>query len=161
MRPTPYVVQQRENLEDTIMLLTTANAEQLPVVISNENPVLRGTIRQSDILELYNREILHKEVLGIKMVHRDTQGTDFVDLPEQYRVELVPVTDEMVGRNLRQLDLRGRFGVHVLAIKRPGRRVAGTNELPDPERELTAKDRLIVVGRSEDLDEFRDQPRTD
>lgn len=152
MRPVERQVQRRENLEDAILLLSSATTDDLPVVKSNDDPVLEGWISRKDILELYNREILHKEILGIKLVHRDTRGTDFVDLPEQYKVELLSVTDDMAGRTLAELDLRGRYGVHVLAIKRPGARAAGHNELPDPSLELSRRDRLIVVGRTEDVE---------
>jgi CIC family chloride channel protein len=152
MHPAKRVVERRDNLEDTILALAAAATDELPVVTHGDTRELLGTISHRDILELYNREILHRDVLGIKLVHRDTRGTDFVDLPEQYRVELIPVSAAMAGHSLAELDLRGRFSVHVLAIKRPGRRSAGENELPDPRSILASRDRLIVVGRDEDVD---------
>jgi CIC family chloride channel protein len=160
MRPVEQQLQRRENLEDAILLLSSTDADDLPVVKNNEDPVLVGWISRKDILELYNREILHKEILGIKLVHRDTKGTDFVDLPEQYKVDLISVSGTLQGQSLAQLDLRGRYGVHVLAIKRPGSRAAGHNELPDPSVSLTKRDRLIVVGRSEDVERLRAELET-
>lgn len=155
MRPVVFQVQRRENLQDTMMLLTGAEEDELPVVDAADNPKLAGMISRRDILELYNQEILGKEVLGIKMVHPESGTRDFVNLPEEYQVELVPVTDNLVGQTLAALDLRGRFGLHVLAIKRPGRRAEGRNDLPDPTVPLTARDRLIVVGRSDAMERFR------
>lgn len=160
MRPVEQQLQRRENLEDAILLLSSTDADDLPVVKNNEDPVLVGWISRKDILELYNREILHKEILGIKLVHRDTKRTDFVDLPEQYKVDLISVSGTLQGQSLAQLDLRGRYGVHVLAIKRPGSRAAGHNELPDPSVSLTKRDRLIVVGRSEDVERLRAELET-
>jgi len=155
MQPVIYQVQRRENLQDTMMLLSGAEQDELPVVDSADNPKLAGMVSRRDILELYNREILGKEVLGIKMVHTDSGSRDFVNLPDEYQVELLPVTPDLEGRTLAELDLRGRFGLHILAIKRPGRRVEGRNELPDPTVPLTARDRLIVVGQTDAVERFR------
>jgi len=156
MQAVEQRVQRRENLEDTIMILSSADVDELPVVTNNETPFLEGTISRRDILELYNREILHKEILGIKLVHRDTKGTDFVDLPSQYQVDLISVDPSMAGKTLADLSLREHFGVHVLAIKRPGSRAGGHNELPNPSIALTARDRLIVVGRREDVERLKE-----
>jgi Trk K+ transport system NAD-binding subunit len=151
------VVHRRENLEDTIQLLTRSEVEELPVVDDLTSRRLVGTITRGDILELYDREILHKQILGIKLVHRDTQAADFVDLPAKYLVDLVPVGPSMEGRSLAELALRERFGVNVLAIKRPGLRVTGRNELPDPRLRLNRRDRLVVVGLREDVSRLKQE----
>ncbi len=157
MRPVTVPVSSRLNLEETIHMFTRAEEEELPVVDDSEPARLLGAISRRDILELYNREILNREVLGIKLVHHDTDATDYVDLPDEYKVELLPVTVAMTGKNLTELDLRGRFQIHVLAIKRPSRRSSGYNELPDPRRPLSRDDRLVVVGRMEDLARCREE----
>ena len=158
MHPVSRCVHRRENLEEAILLLGSADAEELPVVSEHETPHLEGTISRKLILELYNREILQKEVLGIKLARPHGRGADIVDLPEQYRVDLIDVNAAMAGRSLAQLDLRERFGVHVLAIKRRGVSAAGRNELPDPKQPLTIQDRLIIVGRSEAVDRLKEAP---
>jgi CIC family chloride channel protein len=155
MQPVRYVLARRENLEDAISLFTSSESELLPVVDSYRDRHLVGSVSRGDVLELYNREILHRDVLGIKLVHDDTRATDFVDLPAAYEVSVLPVGAALAGRSLSELDLRGRYGVNVLAVKRPGRKVSGYNELPDPTESLRARDRLVVVGKRDDLERLR------
>lgn len=155
MHPVERTVSRRENLEDAILVLS-AGEDEVPVIAAPDEPRLVGRLTRGDVLELYHREILHKEVLGIKVVSRDGNTSQTLDLPSEYAVELVPVSEAIADRSLAELDLRGRFGVHVIAVKRPGRRVSGRNELPDPREPLQRGDRLVVVGRKEDTARLRD-----
>ena len=113
-------------------------------------------INRADILELYNREVLHRDVLGIKLARTDGSDRDVVGLPSEYEVKVIEIPAPWANRTLAELDLRGRFGVHVLAIKQPGRRTAGRNELPDPSTALRSTQRLVVVGTHEDLARLED-----
>ena len=63
----------------------------------------------------------------------------------------------MIGKTLKQLDLRGRFQVNVVAIKtrRPGRRYADS-AIPDPDRVLKKSDHLVVVGGQSDIQRMLD-----
>ncbi len=158
MHPVERSVARRENLEEVIAILSASEEDELPVVDDPHHHRLVGTISRADILELYNREILHRDVLGIKLVHEDTHGTDYVGLPAEYKVDLIDVDARLARRTLAQLDLRGRYGVHVIAIKRPGQRAEGRNELPDPNEPLQRRDRLIVVGHAEDLERLKHDP---
>lgn len=155
MHPIERAVSRRENLEDAILVLS-AGEDEVPVITAPDDPRLVGRLTRGDVLELYHREILHKEVLGIKVVSRDSNSSQTLDLPSEYAVELVPVSEALADHSLAELDLRGRFGVHVIALKRPGRRMSGRNELPDPREPLQRGDRLVVVGRKEDTARLRD-----
>ena len=55
-----------------------------------------------------------------------------------------------VGRSIAQLEIRKRTGMTVAAIARGGQSVIA----PGPEEVLQAGDRLVVVGRREDLPAF-------
>jgi chloride channel protein, CIC family len=164
MHPVDRTVSRRENLEDVILVLRSGE-DEVPVIVAPDDPRLVGRLTRGDVLDLYHREVLHKEVLGIKVTQRETNTMQTLDLPSEYAVELVPVGSTFAGRSLAELDLRGRFGVHVIALKRPGQRFAGRNELPDPHEALQRGDRLVVVGRKEDTarmrneEEARDLPR--
>ena len=50
---------------------------------------------------------------------------------------------EMVGRTLRQLDLRNRHNINVLLIQKPG---GGPESVWSPDTELEAGDLLTVFG---------------
>lgn len=151
MKPVGTTVLRRENLEEAIHDLGSSDVDEVPVLQSPDDRRVVGLLSRGDVLDLYEREVLRKDVLGVKLVRRDERSSDFVDLPSQYTVRSIPVDPAWAGRTLAELDLRDRFGVHVLAVKRPGRRLAGRNELPDPHEPLQRRDRLVVVGHADDL----------
>ena len=151
MKPVGTAVLRRENLEEAIHALSSSQEDEVPVLQSPDDRRVVGLLSRGDVLDLYDREVLRKDVLGVKLVHRDERTADYVDLPSQYVVRSVPVDRAWAGRTLAELELRERHGVHVLAVKRPGRRLAGRNELPDPHEPLQRRDRLVVVGHADDL----------
>lgn len=156
MQPADEVVHRRDNLEDAIAVLSQAQEGEIPVIENDATRRLVGTLNRTDVLELYNREVLHRDIIGIKLAREDSSDREVVGLPSEYRVEVVPVPPSFGGRSLAELDLRGRYGIHVLAIKHPARRGVGRNELPDPAAILRSAQRLVIVGRHEDLARLRE-----
>ncbi len=147
-------VYRQDNLEDCLLKLGHRDRPDLPVLYSQSKPVLVGVITRKSIFEVYNREILHQEDKGIQLVTGEARMHDCVELPEQYKVQLFVPPHEWVGQTLKELALRPRYGVSVLAIKQ--RRAMGgvENRIPNPEQPLGPGDRLIIVGESEALDEL-------
>jgi len=72
---------------------------------------------------------------------------DMLELSPSYLVEEVNVSDKLSGRSLSDLDLRTRFGVNVLLIKRDSQILI----TPTPETQLQAGDVLVVVGEKQGL----------
>jgi len=135
-----------------LLLLGREDVNDLPVLASPERPTLVGIITRHAIFEIYNREVLHQEDAGIKLVHGESRLNDVVDLPETYRVQLLTPPSSYLGHSLKDLSLRQRFQVSVLAVKKRGWRGESKSELPDPDRPLQAHDRIIVVGHVDDLE---------
>jgi len=75
---------------------------------------------------------------------------NFIELSEQYSIEEIHVPRSMTGKNLRELDLRARFNVTVVAIKEKSK----INISPDPEENLESDDILLVIGENKDLENF-------
>lgn len=73
-----------------------------------------------------------------------------VDVAE---VQLAP-DSPLIGRTLREIDFRGRFGLNVLAIEREG---SGDRQ-PHPAMPLQAGDRLLVQGTAARLEGLRADP---
>jgi len=157
----PAVVYRTDTLEDCLLRLGSDDTSDLPVLASPEHLVLVGVVTRKAIFEVYNREVLNQEDLGIKLVHGETRLRDCVDLPEAYKVQVLIPPPSWVGRTLHELELRPRYRVSVLAVKHRSLLGSGRNELPDPDRPLVAGDRLILVGEVDDLERLREDSRRD
>jgi chloride channel protein, CIC family len=129
-----------------------SDQEYLPVV----SPTLElyGIISQRDVLDLYNREILRQEYLGLSLRSDGLRGTvhQQVRLPHEYIVEVMPIPAHYVGRTLRETQLRTRFNLTAVAIRRGN--LNSPDELPDPGRTFNAQDYLVLVGRGSDMQRF-------
>ncbi|MFO7654627.1 MAG: chloride channel protein [Candidatus Krumholzibacteriia bacterium] len=150
--PAPAGVDRTDNLEDCLLELGREDRRDLPVLESAHDPVLTGIVTRRGIFEVYNREVLHQEDMGIKLVTGEARMRDCVDLPEEYRVQVLTPPASYLGRTVRELGLRERYNVSVLAVKRRTALGGQRNELPQPDRALDPGDQLIVVGHVDDLE---------
>ncbi|SFX54793.1 trk system potassium uptake protein TrkA [Thermoactinomyces sp. DSM 45891] len=77
---------------------------------------------------------------------------NFLKLDHDYSIEEVKVPRCMVDLNLREIDLRVKYNLNVIAI-RTGEEI---DISPNPAKVLGAEDVLVVVGANQDLDKFTD-----
>jgi trk system potassium uptake protein TrkA len=75
---------------------------------------------------------------------------DHIELSDDYSIVEIEVTKPMVGKNLRQLDIRAKYGCNVMAIKSGDR----MNIAPHAEDKIKENDVLVIVGNNEDLHHF-------
>ncbi|MBN1549907.1 chloride channel protein [bacterium] len=144
-----------ESLMECVRIFGISGVEELPVIDPADGQFL-GIINYRDIFNLYNREVLRQGSLGLKFVSRteETPRSDYVNIPENYQVELLPVVGNLVGKSIKEADLRGQYSISIVAIRPPhGRDI--TTEIPSPDRVLTRQDVLIVIGKRKDIIRLR------
>ncbi len=152
--PVPDVVARQDNLEDCLLALGHEDSVDLPVIYNREHPVLVGIITRRAILEVYNREVLHHHDMGIHLVTGEARMHDCVELPETYKVQMLLPPDHWYGKCLRELELRRKYNISVLAIKHRTLMGHSHNEMPNPDLALRLGDRLIIVGEIKDLEDL-------
>jgi CIC family chloride channel protein len=116
-----------------------------PVV---EDGRLAGAVWPQDVIEIYNAEILKRDMassmalsVGNGLTTRTLPGVRGVSLAE------IPVPPSFFVRTLASLDIRKRFGVTVLLIKhRSGRDERIVDRLPDAEYVFREGDVMLVMG---------------
>jgi len=76
-----------------------------------------------------------------------------IEFHEGYSIVELRAPDPWIGKGLAELEVRQRFGVHVVAIKRPDQSVSsGVRILVlGPDQPLAEDDVLIVMGRDEQI----------
>lgn len=141
-----------ETLARCLEKFTQTEQEHLPVL--TETGELYGLISQRDVLDLYNREILRHEYLGLSLRGEQVQHSVHkqVRLPHSYVVEVMSVPPWFVGKTLRDIGLRSTFHLTAVAIQHGT--IGEPDEFPDPDQPLTISDQLVLVGRPADLQRF-------
>ncbi|RDU36523.1 TrkA family potassium uptake protein [Neobacillus piezotolerans] len=75
---------------------------------------------------------------------------NFIELSKEYSVEEIKVPASMTNRTLRELDVRAKYNLSVIAI-RHGKNI---NISPSPDETIEEGDVLVVIGGNRDLERF-------
>ena len=124
-----------------------------PVV---DNGRLVGALWPQDVIESYNSEILKRDMAST-MAGTVGNGPRTRALPGVRGMSLaeVPVPESFFGRSLGSLDIRKRFGVSLLLIKRKDADGKETvDELPDAESVFQEGDVMLVLGPEDRISRF-------
>lgn len=75
---------------------------------------------------------------------------NYIELSKDYNIEEIMIPSKMSGRNLRELDLRAKFKINVIAIIRNGEIIVS----PTPVEVIQKDDILVSIGKQSDLVRF-------
>ncbi len=135
-----------EHLDTSI--LTTLNLVSLgiPKVIAKATGAEHG-----EILEKLGAEVVYPERdIAIRLARRleASRVLDYIQLSEKLNISKLLVPKSLVGQDVKTADLRGRFGVNIIAIEND----SVVNESIGPGYVFREGDILFVSGRREALD---------
>jgi len=150
------VVRAEESLDMVMQLFGKFDLREIPVV---EKGQLVGTIRRSDVIEAYNREIFKLDMsssFATSLRLQQKMHSQRVSLGGGFQILEANPPDEFVGKSLEDLRLRERFGATVLTIKRKSdeKDERASYILPRPSTVILKDDRLILFGLQKDLSCF-------
>ncbi|MFW5889235.1 MAG: potassium channel family protein [Bacillota bacterium] len=74
---------------------------------------------------------------------------DFLELDENYSFITINATKKVVGKTLLELDIRKKFGVNIVAIRRDNNILIPSSNSP-----FEKKDELLLVGRNDLINKF-------
>ncbi|GKU23928.1 potassium channel family protein [Clostridium folliculivorans] len=96
-----------------------------------------------------DRVILPEKDMGVRVAHNLVSSTilDYIDLSPDYSIIEIESPKEWHNNSLRDLSLRTRFGINVMAIKKEH----DINITPNAEEVIEAGDILVAIGSTEDL----------
>lgn len=143
--PTVPTITPDSSVAEAFRSFETTGFDALPVLAGDGSRRVLGMLSRGDLIAAYNRVQMQQPTTDVGAwlrTHPQWSG--------RYGVATMPVPADWLGRTLRDLDSRARFGVTVLAV----RSAAGTDddyEIPDPDRRLAAGDVIALAGSRERL----------
>lgn len=72
---------------------------------------------------------------------------DYIEISEDHSIIDLKAPAAMIGKSLKQLDIRAKFKCNVMAIKTNG----NMNIAPYADDLIRSEDILVIVGKNEDL----------
>jgi trk system potassium uptake protein TrkA len=146
------VVSIGENIEASILIVVQLKELGVKEVVAKAITPLHGKVLEKLGVD---RVVYPEKEMAIRVAHSLLVGEFIEEIPigEKHSLFELKAFDFMLGKTLRDLDVRRRFGVSVLAIKR------GENLIVNPvgDEKVLPGDILLVLGTTEQLSTMASQ----
>ena len=129
-----------EAIDVSILMVMKLQAIGVKRVIAKANSVEHG-----EILEKLGAEIVFPERdMAFRLANRLEMGTglDFIELSESVKVATFNVPSQFIGKTIVDINLRGRFGLNIIAIENSGNVLDNIH----PDYAFTESDVLYLCG---------------
>lgn len=129
------------NIESNMMCTMLLKETGVPRVVAKAQNDLHGAMLERIGAD---KVVYAEKDMGKRLAHNLISGSvmDYIELSEEISVMSLQVPEELVGKNLIEADLRRRFDVNVVAIKRDGRTLVN----PKAQEIFRSGDEMVVLG---------------
>ena len=96
-----------------------------------------------------DRVILPEKDMGVRVAHNLVSSSilDYIELSPDYSIIEIESPKEWYGKSMKELSLRSKYGINVIAIKRNNE----VNISPDADDVINKDDIVVAIGSAEDL----------
>lgn len=141
-----------ENIEASLLVVMLVKEMGIPRIIAKAVSPLHGRILEKIGVQ---RVIFPEREMAVRVAHSLVVPNvlDYIELSRDFSIVDMPAPEQFVGKSLRELQLRNRFGLMLIAIKRKtetGDREV-TNVAPAAEDTIRQGDVLSLLGSNERL----------
>jgi trk system potassium uptake protein TrkA len=144
------VVSIGENIEASLLAVMLVKDLGVPRIIAKAVSPLHGRILERIGVD---RVIFPEREMAVRVAHSLVVPNvlDYIELSRDFSIIEMPAPDEFAGKSLKELQLRNRFGLTLIAIKRKTGAGETTNVAPSADDEIRAGDVLSLLGSNDRL----------
>lgn len=148
------------DLEASIMATLNCKELGIPLIISKATTTHHGKILE----KVGAHRIVYPEGdMGRRLAQTLVSPTifDHIELSQEFSIEEVVPPAQYINRSLREIELRARFGLHVIGIRHESKGLsrmvpeAELNIAPMAEDRLDKGDTMLVIGKNVAFEKFR------
>ena len=156
IEPKPRFITPDTNLDIVMNLFGRIGISELPVVDAEKGNLLLGYLSRKDVIDMYNKELAKRELtLGLERAYSSLSLSEITKVVDDYFMIEIPTPHRFIGKSLRQLNLRNKYGVQVMLIKREEEGLQEKRFVPDADYTVNEHDRLVLMGGQDDLMHIR------
>ena len=158
--PHIVFVNMDDDLDHVLRLFGKLNADSIPVIANEKETKIYGAITRQEILSIYNKETLKLSLAdGLSSEIKTIGDSGSSSVAAGYSIAELNIKHEFVGQSLSELKIRKLFGLEVLMIKHPSD-IFNEEEKEvivsaDPDYKLKRGDKLVVFGKDENIQKFK------
>ncbi|MGB9839710.1 potassium channel family protein [Thermovenabulum sp.] len=137
------------DIQSSILVTLILKELGLKYVVAKANNELHGKV-------LYkigaDRVVFPERDMGIRVAHNLVSSNilDYIELSPDFSIVEIEALPEWYNKTLRNLDMRVRYGLNVMAIKRSDDIIVA----PGADDTILEKDILVVVGKNKDIEKI-------
>jgi trk system potassium uptake protein TrkA len=138
-----------QDIQSSILTTITVKELGVPMIIVKAQTELHGKVLKKVGAD---KVIYPERDMGQRVAHHliSSNIIDYIELSDDHSIVEIKATRAMVGKNLRQLDIRAKYGCNVMAVKTG----VHMNIAPQADDSIKENDILVVVGKNDDLKNF-------
>lgn len=147
------VVSIGEDIESSLLAVMLLHELGVRTVVAKAVTPLHGRILERLGV---SRVVYPERDMAVRLAHSLVLPNvlDYVELSHDFSFVEVPTPGAFVGQTLRQLELRPKYGLTLIAIKRQSAGNEVTNVSPSAEDVIEGGDVLVLLGSNAKLGEF-------
>ncbi|MDH5560791.1 MAG: chloride channel protein, partial [Deltaproteobacteria bacterium] len=141
-----------ENCQEVLEKMSRTGFSAIPVVDKDNEAVIIGMIWRKDILDHYHQEIERKDIASTLADRIQTRNTTAdVHFMEGYSISEVRVPKDFLGKTIIELQIRTKYGVDVLSIRKDNQHSSEIKAFPGPDHLFAENELLIVAGEIKNI----------
>lgn len=139
-----------ENIESSVLVVMLVKELGVKTIIAKAVTPLHGRILEKLGV---SRVVFPEREMAQRLAHSLVVPNvlEYIELSRDFSIVEIPAPAEFVGKTLRQLELRSRHGLTLIALKRQTDRGRVTNIAPGADEAIQAGDVLALLGSHENL----------
>lgn len=146
------VVSIGENIESSLLVVMQLRELAVNTIVAKAVTPLHGKILEKLGV---SRVIFPEREMAVRIAHGLVMPNviDYIELSRDFSIVEVPAPELFIGRTLKQLELRPKYGLTLIAIKRRANATGAesTNISPAADEIIKADDTLSLLGSNEKL----------
>jgi trk system potassium uptake protein TrkA len=146
------VVSIGENIESSLLVVMQLRELAVTTIVAKAVTPLHGKILEKLGV---SRVIFPEREMAVRIAHGLVMPNviDYIELSRDFSIVEVPAPELFIGRTLKQLELRPKYGLTLIAIKRRASATGAesTNISPSADEIIQAGDTLSLLGSNERL----------
>ncbi|MGB2601319.1 MAG: TrkA family potassium uptake protein [Candidatus Omnitrophota bacterium] len=152
-----------DNMEASILTTILLKKIGVPYIIARAmTDVHAEVLKQIGATEVINLEVQQGQRLASRIVAPDV--VDIIPISEDQALAELRVPESFIGKTLINLDLRKKYNVNIITIKRTKTDIDNMGNpkrkefifTPKPDEDLKVNDILVVLGAEKDIDKLKE-----
>ena len=145
-----------DNCRKALEIMQLHDFEGIPIVIAFNSKKIIGMLWRKDIQDAYQKEIdrieLTKNLATSISMKEEVTNIHFM---EGYSLAEVKVPESFIGKSIKELNIRAKYGVDVLSIKSNEKNELNINAIPNPNYIFKDIDSIVIAGEIKKINQLK------